>query len=197
MKNLKFVLSAMVAALLISFSVPLAFAEPIMVAYGNPAMVTLPKIYDPLPASSRTEVHSGSTVLRFNRGGQGVALLMPAKITWEFRGKEAGYHNRFRANKQVLSNRQQAGAKIVTQHPAGVVNFAFSSSTHTGNVELVNGKGTSSSTMSFTMARVGDNRYILTFADPGTNIEGRQDYDDMVVMATVVPVVPAPELCRQ
>jgi hypothetical protein len=82
---------------------------------------------------------------------------------------------------------------MMTQHPAGVVNFSFSSSGHTGNFELLNGKASSTAVMSFTMTRVGDNQYILTFADPGTNIEGRQDYDDMVVMATVVP---APELCR-
>jgi hypothetical protein len=145
------------------------------------------------PVAGAPELAPGTNVTECN-GSPGCFTYFwgstPAKFTFTYLGKEAGFTNIFTSGANSLSTSNAVGTSITTLLSLnGVFDVPFSFLDGAGE-SIVNGLGRSTSAISFAFYIVDNlNAYILLNDSGG----GDADFDDMIIKANIsaVPLPPA------
>jgi hypothetical protein len=155
--------------------------------------VVLPGTFDPAPVI--LGLAPGVTVKNYSGNFTGgLTVSGPAKITFTYLGKEAGFSNsamELVVGTGILTDAATNASISFVQMTSGIVEFMFKTSGFSGaNGEIVNGAGSSNRALDMAFKKISDTSYFALFGDGGGNND--DDYDDYVMRVDVSPVpVPA------
>ncbi|MBE7636392.1 hypothetical protein GUA87_06010 [Sneathiella sp. P13V-1] len=163
---------------------------------GGTSNVTLPANFSGNPQLALTGLQAGvDQVTVFNSSNaanEGLALSGPATIRFDYLGTEAGYTNKaieLEGFGVLFNNKTSTPGQSVTvtlsPNANGLLPFKFSTSGGGNPADAENGNITNPLAIAFT--DIVNNSVIALFGDGA----GDQDYDDMAIRISVVPLPPA------
>jgi len=192
---MKLMKAAFVGLALLALPASVAHAATLSLV-GGEQNVTLPSNFSGSPQLAATGLQANVdqvTVFESTDGvNEGLALSGPATIRFDFLGSEAGYTNQaielegfgvlFNNKTSIIG---QSVTLVLSPNTNGLLPFKFSTSGGGTAADAENGNITSPLAIAFT--DIVNNSVIALFGDGA----GDQDYDDMAIRISVVPLPPA------
>lgn len=173
-------------ALAVTMTAGLAGAATLSLDTNNSVSVNLDASFNPSP--SVVGIGPGDPVTNYSGTFSGGLLVSgPAKITFTYLGKEAGYSNSAVSlvSGGTLSD-LVAGASITfNQLVSGLVQFSFETDGD-GGQSITNGGGSTSPALDMAFRMISPTSYFALFGDGGGGND--DDLDDMVIRIDVAPI---------